>query len=294
MATFAAQTQFMPQVDRDGQLRLYCLAHDGLFVSDARSSQLASHVSGIPFCMVLENSNNAQFVLTPSFALHRPRVRSLPLSTHLIPHRSSEWANKVRTRVFVYPVHACGEFLQISSLSSALYVALRPSRSTAMCVCIRKLTGRFVAHCTCRYLCMLRLMSRDYTKAARLISMCEVDVPLSHEQQFLVSLINRTATDSHPDAHACRLRLALVCLGAGDFHVAWDVVEDYSQYLKKLGAVSMACRLTDDEEQKLLARFLDGSPEVEKHPGVTELSMRKLFFKAGGSFCSGALRWWVH
>ena len=114
------KTQFKPQVDRDGELRLYCLAHDGLFVSDTRSQQLSSHVLGIPFCIVLENSNHAQFVLTPSFALHRPRVRSLPLSTHLIPHRSSEWAAKVPTRVFVYPVHACGEFLQISSLSSAL------------------------------------------------------------------------------------------------------------------------------------------------------------------------------
>ena len=127
-------------------------------------------------------------------------------------------------------------------------------------------------------------------KAARLIGMCEVDVPLSHEQQFLVSLINRTASDSHPDAHACRLRLALACLGAGNYRVAWDVLEDYSQYLKKLGAVSLACRLTDEEEQALLSRFLDDTPGAAKHPGVTELSMRKLFFKAGTRAARG---WWL-
>lgn len=95
--------------------------------------------------------------------------------------------------------------------------------------------------------------------------------------------------DSHPDAHANRLALALMCLSCGeeissnkwktDF---WNVESDYKEYLNKYAHVSMQCRLTDRDERLLLSifpkskrsRYLDAVREVRNvgSEGCIEIS----------------------
>lgn len=243
------QMRFKPQVDGHGRLQLFSLGHDGMYISDERSLMLAFHVRHLPHSIVLQNSNHQQHILVPSFPLARPRVRSLPLSTHVIPVRSGEWAEKVQSRVFVYAMHTCGEFLQISSLSSTLY------------------------------LLMLRLMSRDYQQAAELLATIAPDTTLTQEQVFLVDMIRRTAQDCHPDAHACRLKLAHAVKQSYQSGMKWDVLEDFGQYLKKLSAVSAACKLSSSEEAALLNSLFVGQPKAQKHASAFDLSMRVEYHK---------------
>lgn len=58
--------------------------------------------------------------------------------------------------------------------------------------------------------------------------------------------------DSHPDAGACRLKLSLVCMDSSQIKLPWRVGPELVAYLKKLGSVSGACRLSHDEELALL------------------------------------------
>jgi hypothetical protein len=51
------QLSFVPLVDNDGELRLSCVQHPGLFVSDTRSPELQRHIRSIPHCLVLENDS---------------------------------------------------------------------------------------------------------------------------------------------------------------------------------------------------------------------------------------------
>ena len=59
------------------------------------------------------------------------------------------------------------------------------------------------------YLVMCRLFHRDYAAAYTLLESLDIDTPLDTEQQWLLSELQHLARDSHPDMHACRVKLAL-------------------------------------------------------------------------------------
>ena len=59
----------------------------------------------------------------PSFEIRRPRVLRDPFSTELVVQASDSWRRKAGAKVFLYPVHPSGEFIETVSLASALCVA---------------------------------------------------------------------------------------------------------------------------------------------------------------------------
>ena len=91
------------------------------------------------------------------------------------------WAAHVQTRSYVFPIHPSGSFIETESLASALYLVL------------------------------LRLLNRDYIGAAQLIATCHNDDKFTTEERWIMNQFKRDDDnkDSHPDANACRLMLAL-------------------------------------------------------------------------------------
>ena len=98
---------------------------------------------------------------------------------------------------------------------------------------------------------MLRLLSRQYVLAARIIARCHKDSALTNEEIWILSQL---PTDCHPDALACRLRLTLLCRDCGT-DPAWEAEEDFKAYLSVHTHVSVACRLSESEEQRLLSYY---------------------------------------
>jgi len=179
------------------------------------------------------------WLLVPNTPLKRPTVFTCPFSTELLAARSDpRWLATMDTRFFVYPVHVSHTFLHSATLASTFY------------------------------LLVLALLSRDYLRCSRLLETCEIDVPLGEEERFVFGMVEQSLHDQHPDAHAIRLKL-FVCVwlsgseggvgGAGGSGGVgwkddvqgdpWDLCEEYSNYLRKLGHVSAPCRLTPEEEE---------------------------------------------
>ena len=71
----------------------------------------------------------------------------------------------------------------------------------------------------------------------------------SNSLQFMTNPKN--SEDAHPDAHACRLKIALVMLDS-PVSLPWDVSSEMSHYVRKLQHVTANCRLSLDEELTLL------------------------------------------
>ena len=116
---------------------------------------------------------------------------------------------------------------------------------------------------------LLRLLSRDYIGAIKILATCQTDSQLSAETKWVLTQFNYSADDMHPNAHAVRLKLTLLVwetMGIGmpskekeelsrstdAVKVAWDVPDDYMQYLKKISHVALECLLTKEEEQELV------------------------------------------
>jgi hypothetical protein len=140
----------------------------------------------------------------------------------------------------MYDVHVSGSFLVSKSLAARIYLVL------------------------------MRLMARDYVAASRLISACATDTPFDGEERWLMSMVKETADDWHPDAHACRLRLALICLECGETQLLeeeWKVEKNNQEllsidldgyFIQKYNHVSASCRLLPEDETELM-RYLQAA-----------------------------------
>ena len=82
-------------------------------------------------------------------------------------------------------------------------------------------------------------------------------------------------SDHHPDALACRLRFAMLCLECQEA-VSWNFASDYNQYIKVHMHVSVACRMTEDEETQL-AGFVPADMISTQFPGI---GLRKSYVSA--------------
>jgi hypothetical protein len=235
-------------------VRLHSLDYDGLYIDDQPDEAVAALGGSIPHSIALASALGQKSLLVPNFALERVVIRSCPLNTELVLKASKfdkleeqwaqdEWAQSVQTRFYIYPVHLSGTFLQTQSLASAFYLVL------------------------------LFLMKREYEAAARLMSSCFTDTAFSTEEKWVMKLIRATAEDDkHPDAHAVRLRLALVCYECGE-EVPWKVEDDLSGYITKYGHVSTVCRLSVEDEQLLLGHH--GNPTRTQYlNAVTEAAVQ--------------------
>ena len=184
-------------------------------------------------------------------------------------------------RHYAYPVHACGAFLSSRTLASSLY------------------------------LLAARLLGRRYEMAFLLAESCITDATLSAEEAQLWELLALAGADTHPDAHAVRLKIALVLLPTSPnispelpraphisphlpgqvrlklalvllgsepdiMAVPWDVAAELEAYALKAAFVSPACRLGLDEELLLLSQ----TSGLSRAGRRTELANRVLLLEA--------------
>eukprot|EP01126_Amoeba_proteus_P027331 TRINITY_DN2711_c0_g3_i1.p1 TRINITY_DN2711_c0_g3~~TRINITY_DN2711_c0_g3_i1.p1 ORF type:complete len:715 (-),score=121.29 TRINITY_DN2711_c0_g3_i1:54-2198(-) len=216
--------------DSEENPRFYSLDHDGLFISQTQS---LSWTETLPHSLVLEDRFKQLFLLVPRYMMQRPEIIACPFSTSLISQHSDKSGT---TGYYLYPVHLSQALLKTPSLASALY-----------------LFGIF-------------LLRRKYTLAAQALSWCYTDLPYSQEELRNLSLVNETSMDTHPDAVACRLRLALITLESSTTTVfEIDLNTEYVQYHSRRSHVSLPCRLTLEEEEALL--------KIAHHPFYTVMSV---------------------
>ena len=216
--------RFSMKKSADNRMRLYSLDHDDLFISERYSKAITEKfTNSLLHGILMENRFAEQFLLVPSYGLHGIQIQSCPLSTTLVSYRSDkEWRKHVKAPYYIYPIHQSGSFLVITSMASALYMII------------------------------LRLLRRDYVQAARLITNSLPDSAFTAEESWILSHVKKTESDSHPDAHACRLRLALICIEHSPNTIDWSVEEDLHNYLQKYSHVSSDCRLSYNEERLLI------------------------------------------
>ena len=87
-----------------------------------------------------------------------------------------------------------------------------------------------------------------YREVFKMVESC-VSEELSPEELQIFSQLEFLGNDYHPDAHACRLKLSVVTIGLGEgMRCPWSLSEETSEYVRKHGQVSSACRLTPNEE----------------------------------------------
>jgi hypothetical protein len=183
--------------------------------------------------------------------------------------QEGNWLASIQSRFWLYPVHISGCYFTSPSLSASLYLVL------------------------------LMLLRRQYAEASRLLATCFKDSPFTAEELWIVGMLAKTGpdqvhTDMHPDAIACRLKLALVCVecGHGPIEPAssenddarddgrdsdsenitrkagqWAVQTDHSKMIQIYAHVSKACCLSYEDEQHLL--------DVLSDSGHTNLQRRK-------------------
>jgi hypothetical protein len=60
------------------------------------------------------------------------------------------------------------------------------------------------------YLMLLRLLARQYDEVYRLTDSVATDTALNPEGKAIFAALGLAAADAHPDAHACRLKIALL------------------------------------------------------------------------------------
>lgn len=169
--------------------------------------------------------------------VYRPKIGGEPFSTQLVVDRASlGWQQNMEVRYYVLPIHTSKTFLSPPTLSASLYLIL------------------------------LKLLHRDYAAAFRQIEACSVDTPFTSEEGWVWVQLERTLTDSHPDAHACRLKLTLAVQysqGHSTNKPKWQNHTEMTGYLSKLSHVSAACRLSLEEELEALYLSKTGTPLIK-------------------------------
>jgi hypothetical protein len=112
----------------------------------------------------------------------------------------------------------------------------------------------------------------------------------SPEEDVIFRCLGRLNGDCHPDAHACRLKIALVIFDS-PVRCPYDLTVQASRYVTKLNHVSAVCRLTLPEELMLLETcvcdttdpgFLDpetGLPRYTEYE-ITIVKNRKFYLRA--------------
>ncbi|KAJ8602501.1 hypothetical protein CTAYLR_001253 [Chrysophaeum taylorii] len=246
---------FTTRLDHYGQVRLFSVDHVDLFVlPDQRNDVAAALVRDIEHSLLLANARGDTFCCVPVIIPKRPPVRSQPFSTDLVLDRQGTYegvydavdAVSLSTRFFLYNVHVSMAFVLPRGLASALYLLL------------------------------LRLLKRDYAAASRLCDSVASDVTLSADELAIFRALREANDDRHPNAHAVRLRVALVTAQSG--HAApWDLSLEMARYVAKIDHVSAECRLPATDELRLLeseAIALDeDSPAYDPRAGHTAYAL---------------------
>ena len=209
------------------ETRCYSIDVSGFWISSRSHPSLAKLRNGLPFTLLLENTEGELQLWCPAYTSIRPSITYLPFSTHIVgDRRSSEWLS---TRVYVYPVHCSMTFCSFPTTASMLHYALQ------------------------------LFLNRNYIAAAKLAAQACIDSSVTNEEQYMMSKFLSTCDDKHPDACAVRLKLRLATLhcnyeiGTDNDGVLWP--RDYAEYIQKLAHISTECRLTRRQEELLLTNL---------------------------------------
>jgi hypothetical protein len=77
------------------------------------------------------------------------------------------------------------------------------------------------------------------------------DTTLNPEGLSIFQALANANDDSHPDAHACRLKISLVTIDSGTPPI-WDLTKECAKHIVKSDSVSATCRISPTEELQLL------------------------------------------
>eukprot|EP01050_Picozoa_sp_SAG11_P001054 SAG11_NODE_43_length_20795_cov_11.860456_2_plen_638_part_00 len=217
---------FRTRSTEDGALLLFSEDHAGLFVSNTRNPRLEQLLRGLPTSILLESVNHEFFILLPAGTKPiRPVIEGTPYATDVLLDRNNrEWLRNLGdVRHYLYPLHPCGCFLFTSTLPATLYLLLT------------------------------RFLAKQYDEVVQIAASCVSDSPLSPEEKQIFSQLNDVASDTSPDAVACRLHLALRLTGSEkNMQCPWDVDREAQEYIRLRKYVSAACRLTHEDEMQIM------------------------------------------
>jgi hypothetical protein len=220
---------FEKKVSTAGIVQYVCVEQTGMFLTGYDDSlRFADLLQGLPRAVLLSNADNEYFVLLPAIAkpVLTRALGSGPATYNMVMSMTNKvWlANTGEAAYFTYPIHSSGCFMSSRSIASSLY------------------------------LLVLRLMSRDYRDAFRLIESCVCDSVLTPQEKQIYDVIGTIKDDFHPDVHACRLKLYFVTYGCSDvMPYQFSVESELVGYVSRIRLISSYCKLSPDEEIFLTA-----------------------------------------
>ncbi|KAH8066222.1 hypothetical protein JL722_639 [Aureococcus anophagefferens] len=250
--------------------KLYSLDHAQLAISNVSNAMTKSLIRGLPHSLLLANANDELTVLLPSVRVTRPALGVF--STALVVDRTNApvgagrraWGAALKDGFYyLYDAHVSLGYLICPTLAASLYLLL------------------------------LRFLSRDYARCFQLARAVGVDYELSEECANILAAFAAGNDDDHPDAISCRLRVTIVLADAGAT-VPWDVASQCAKLcgnqifnptsislvdfhtgaklVEKLSRVSASCRLSREEELRLLKRF--AVVDASKHSVAERTAIR--------------------
>ena len=223
--------------------RLYCDQHAGYFISNLveKDSRLKALIKGMPNALLLEKDDGQlQFIVSALASPFRSENQQTQIQTqeeissssHRVPnfpygaiyeYHDRDWVKKAaHVGHYVLPVHMSCQFLFTPTLSSALY------------------------------LLMIKFFQRDYAAVCALAPSVVSDSTLDDNEQQLLEHLEYLSSDTHPDAHACRVKLSLALMGNEEYMTCpWDFQHEYTQYCHLFPYVSNTCKLSPSEEYQM-------------------------------------------
>jgi len=236
---------FHTRYDETGTMRLYSMDHTNLYVSNERSPLIMELVKGIPHALLLENSNKELHILVPGVLPVRPNIASSPFSTELVLLRTyTDWLEQLDTRYFLYPVHVSLSFMFTPTLSSALYLLL------------------------------LRFLNRRYPEVFRIAETIGTDTAFTGEEKMLFEAIQLARSDVHPNACACRMKIAAVtAIDAPDLKLPFDITTVAVSHAHRAKYVSAVCRIQKHEELAILGQCILSEDDPRFDDRIHDLPM---------------------
>ncbi|KAF7457140.1 EF hand family protein [Cryptosporidium felis] len=203
--------------------------------------------------------------------------------TYVLDRGDQVWISRLGpTKHYLYPIHTSKSFVFITSVVSGLYLML----------------WRFLEQ---QFESVLSVL--DIATSSDMDNSGSMEDEWSSEERQLWEVFNKLGHlwDSHPDAHACRLKIWLYCLrhismpcgirpnltrsNTGSF-CTWDLSSDIEGYVSKIGNVSANCRLTVEEELEVLQafpHFVKDNPDLNNRLSLVSSAFERIrsFSKLG-------------
>jgi len=190
-------------------------------------------VQGVPQLLILCSLQNEWLVMVPNTKAVRPQVGPRPFSCEIVfDHDDAKWKEHSEVEYFTYQLHPSGLSLVPKGLASGFY------------------------------LLVLKFLGRDYHQACAMVSSISTDAALSKQEEQVLALLSQTASDQHPDALACRVKIELALVDC-PINLPWDIRQVAGLYFTKLRHVSAGVRLSEREEY-LLIRLCKETTKIQK------------------------------